>query len=311
MARPVHLAALAAAGLLAACEPAHLTALPPARGASAESVAPVAVHAPDPQMVDYFRRVEATLRSRGLLRTDGGTADAPFSTRDVVDIFMKVAFYSEYAERGGRLVASQTPGKLLRWETPVRMGVVVGDGVPVAQADRDRAAIVDVAARIGRVTRHPVSVVDGTGNFTVLILTEGERRRAGTQISGYLPDLTPATLSAIVDMPPSVYCLVVARDGSGGSAYSRAVAVIRAEHPDLLRLSCIHEELAQGMGLANDTPRARPSVFNDDEEFALLTPLDDILLRILYDRRLRPGMTEAEARSIVETIAAEITGGAS
>ena len=46
-----------------------------------------------------------------------------------------------------------------------------------------------------------------------------------------------------------------------------AVAIVRGEHPDLMRLSCIHEELAQGLGLANDSPYARPSVFNDDEEF--------------------------------------------
>ena len=49
----------------------------------------------------------------------------------------------------------------------------------------------------------------------------------------------------------------------------------------------------------------------DDEEFALLTPHDALLLRILYDRRLRPGMTPAEATPIVETIAAELMGGES
>ena len=112
-------------------------------------------------------------------------------------------------------------------------------------------------------------------------------------------------------MPASVYCLVVARDAGGSSAYVQAVAVIRGEHPDLMRLSCVHEELAQGLGLANDSPRARPSVFNDDEEFALLTRMDEMFLRILYDHRLRPGMTEAEARPIVEVIAAELMGGAS
>jgi hypothetical protein len=58
--------------------------------------------------------------------------------------------------------------------------------------------------------------------------------------------------------------------GNSG-AYTRAVAVVRAEHPDLLRQSCIHEEIAQGLGLPNDSPAARPSIFNDDEEFALLT----------------------------------------
>ena len=102
----------------------------------------------------------------------------------------------------------------------------------------------------------------------------------------------------------------MARDAPGGG-YVQAVAVVRAELPDALRLSCYHEELAQGLGLANDSPRARPSIFNDDEEFAWLTKMDEKLLRILYDPRLRPGMTEAEAGPLVETIAAELMGGPS
>jgi hypothetical protein len=85
--------------------------------------------------------------------------------------------------------------------------------------------------------------------------------------------------------------------------------VIRAENPDLLRLSCIHEELAQGLGLANDSPAARPSIFNDDDEFALLTTHDEQLLRMLYDSRLRAGMSAADAQPIVRTIAREIKGG--
>ena len=97
-------------------------------------------------------------------------------------------------------------------------------------------------------------------------------------------------------------------EGNSG-AYTRAFAVIRAEHPDLLRLSCLHEELTQGLGLPNDSPRARPSIFNDDEEFAFLTDHDEMLLRILYDPALRPGMTAVDARPIVETLARRMTGG--
>ena len=87
--------------------------------------------------------------------------------------------------------------------------------------------------------------------------------------------------------------------------------MVRAEHPDLLRLSCLHEEIAQGLGLANDSPRARPSIFNDDEEFALLTRQDELMLRMLYNPAFRPGMTEAEARPIAEALASELLGGES
>ena len=99
--------------------------------------------------------------------------------------------------------------------------------------------------------------------------------------------------------------------GSDANTYTAAVAVIRAENPGLLRLSCIHEELAQGLGLANDSPAARPSIFNDDDEYALLTRHDELLLRMLYDPRLRPGMSAAEAAPMVRQIATELVGGPS
>ena len=109
--------------------------------------------------------------------------------------------------------------------------------------------------------------------------------------------------------PRKVYCLVFA----GGPQrdplnYSRGVALIRAEQPDLMRESCIHEEIAQGLGLRNDSPKARPSIFNDDDEFARLTSHDEKLLQILYDRRLRVGMSAPEAKPIVERIAQEVMG---
>jgi hypothetical protein len=84
------------------------------------------------------------------------------------------------------------------------------------------------------------------------------------------------------------------------------VALVRAEHPERLRAACIHEELAQGMGLANDSPGARPSIFNDDEEFGLLTRHDELLLRMLYDERMRPGMMAEEAAPVAREIASEL-----
>ena len=70
--------------------------------------------------------------------------------------------------------------------------------------------------------------------------------------------------------------------------YTRAFAVIRAEHPDLMRLSCMHEEIAQGLGLPTTARRARPSIFNDDEEFALLTPIGRVDAAMLYDPPCAP-----------------------
>ncbi|MEO0764211.1 MAG: DUF2927 domain-containing protein, partial [Pseudomonadota bacterium] len=81
-----------------------------------------------------------------------------------------------------------------------------------------------------------------------------------------------------------------------------ALALIRAGLPPRLGRACVEEELAQAMGLPNDHPHVRPSVFNDDQEFALLTHHDEALLEILYDDRLHVGMTEAEAMELVPEI---------
>ncbi|MFT7253735.1 MAG: hypothetical protein ACI81Q_001152, partial [Paracoccaceae bacterium] len=54
---------------------------------------------------------------------------------------------------------------------------------------------------------------------------------------------------------------------------------------------------------------ARPSIFNDDEEFALLTTHDELLLRILYDPRLSPGMQPDQARPILRVIAQGLVAG--
>jgi hypothetical protein len=70
-----------------------------------------------------------------------------------------------------------------------------------------------------------------------------------------------------------------------------------------MRRSCIEEEMTQALGLANDDPNIRPSIFNDDEEFALLTRHDEILLKMLYDPRLTVGMTPERARPLLRAVA--------
>lgn len=257
----------------------------------------------------FYARVQANLRAQGLLRTDGGGSDAPFTSADLARNFERIALFEEFANVGGRLVAQQTESRLHRWEEPVKIQLEFGDRVPEAKRNRDRVSVATFAARISRATGTPVRMVRAGGNFHVFIVNEDDRRTLAPRLREIIPGITGAALDTVIDLPRSSYCLALAWDPDDSGGYERAVAIIRAEHPDLLRLSCIHEEIAQGMGLSNDSPLARPSVFNDDEEFALLTRHDELLLKILYDRRLRGGMTPAEAMPIVREIAVEVMGG--
>ena len=260
------------------------------------------------EAASYYAQVQRTLLSQGLLRSDPGS-DVPVTDRILAENFMRIALYDEYRRDTGGFVRQETESRLRRWEGPVRVGVRFGASVPLDRQATDRARIASYVARLSALTGHPMSLDDANPNFLIQIVSEDERVALGPKIRALLPNLTAGDVAGITAMPRSTYCLVYALSEGNSGAYTRAFAVIRAEHPDLLRLSCIHEELTQGLGLPNDSPRARPSIFNDDEEFALLTDQDELMLRILYSPELRPGMSAAEARPIVESLARRLTGG--
>ena len=307
------LAAVAVLGL-AGCQevllPPQVESPPaPPTAAATPDTAPPAQSERSLELERFYARVEANLLAQGLLRRDRRPDDAPVSAAALAQNFERIALFEEYANVGGRLVARQTESRLHRWEEPIRLRLDFGAQVDEAKVSRDRVAVTAYAARLSRITGVPIRLVRDQANFHVFIVTEDERRALGPDLRRIIPGISAAALDTVIDLPRSSYCLVFAWDPQSRGTYERAVAIIRAEHPDLLRLSCIHEEIAQGMGLSNDSPTARPSVFNDDEEFALLTGHDELLLRILYDDRLTAGMSAAEAMPIVRGIAAELAGG--
>ncbi|WP_371168376.1 DUF2927 domain-containing protein [Aliiroseovarius sp. 2305UL8-7] len=257
----------------------------------------------------YYASVQRSLLTQGLLRTDGGGADVPFSAAMLARNFERIAFFQEYSPSGGKLIARERASRLTRWEEPVRVSLRFGLSVPPSERTHDRSLLSQYLRRLARVTGHPISLTNGKGNFAVYVLNEDERKAFGPELQRIVPGISPVSQRAVINMPRDTYCLVFGRDPKDNGVFDQAVAIIRAEHPKLMRASCIHEEVAQGLGLSNDSPSARPSIFNDDEEFGLLTTHDENLLRMLYDERLRPGMIADEARPIVKQIAVELTGG--
>lgn len=248
----------------------------------------------------------------GLLRTDGGGADTPVTVSSLSQNFERIALFDEYTLSGGQFVAQETPSVLRRWSAPVRLQAHFGPSSSTVARSRDRAFLTTYARRLSRITGHSIATTNIDGNFHVLYLNRDEQLNAEDLLRELVPGIGPETVREITRLPRFTFCSVYAFSEVGAEAtYVTAIAVIRTEHPELLRRSCVHEEIAQGLGLPNDSPAARPSIFNDDEEFALLTDHDELLLRMLYDDRLPPGATAAEARPLIREIAEELLGGSS
>ena len=286
---------------LSACDPPQQTADPSSSPAGTDTPASAAIRA-------HYAKVQSALVSEGLLRTDTDPPDAPTTPRHLTENFLRIALFEEYADGQVTRHSTETPILLLRWQVPVRVALRFGRAVPAAQQSADRARVALYLKRLSKVTGHPISLSDAQPNFWVYIASVDDRAALGPELSAQIPGLTPGQMQSVTQMDAGTYCQVLTQSNSATSGYVRAAAVIPSEHPDLMRLACMHEELAQSLGLPNDSKGARPSIFNDDQEFALLTHHDELMLQILYDPALSPGMTGAEARPIVETLASAMLG---
>ncbi|MEX0280624.1 MAG: DUF2927 domain-containing protein [Arenibacterium sp.] len=304
------LCALVLAAALSACVIGGPGTLP------APATQPAAPETPRPQsaasaeLSRYYMIVQNDQLTRGLLRRDGGGPDTPFTSDQLARNFERIVFFEEYRRSGGATLAgNETAGRLARWDGPVRVASEFGDSVPAEMREKERRRVAAYASRLGRITSHPVRPARGSPNFHVLFAGEDDDAFVESRLREIIPTISDADVRFFSTLPRSFYCLVIAvASERSPHIYDRAVALIRTEQPSLMREACIHEELAQGLGLPNDSPEARPSIFNDDDEFALLTNHDEMLLKMLYDPRLKAGMTAEDARPITRIIARELMG---
>lgn len=98
-------------------------------------------------------------------------------------------------------------------------------------------------------------------------------------------------------------CIANIKTTKGGTIKAARVLIpVDRARSDAKLVSCIVEELTQIMGLLNDADSVYPSIFNDKSYNEFLTGLDYILLRVLYDKRVKVGITVDEVMPIVHAI---------
>ena len=256
----------------------------------------VPISAAQSASMERLSQFEQSQLSRGLMRTDGGGPDTPFDMHDILRHFQDIAFYDEYDATLGFSRISQA-SHLEKWTTPVRFNPVFGKSVDRNRVKLAKATVAKYVKKLSRITGHPMLVSARKPNFDVLFMGHDDRDQMDAFLASRGPQIGALAKQVVAMMPEDVHCMVMAFSNAEiRHGYTHAIAIIRAEHPPLMQRACIEEELAQGLGLANDSPYARPSIFNDDDEFATRTTMDAVMLQILYDPRLLPGMTLDQAR---------------
>lgn len=96
-------------------------------------------------------------------------------------------------------------------------------------------------------------------------------------------------------------CLV--RVVSDSRGIKRSAAVIVSDEGEFLFRRCLVEEVLQGLGPMNDDVKLSHSVFNDQSRHSRFTVFDQLILNMLYDKRVRPGMSAKQVDPILPIVA--------
>ena len=259
------------------------------------------------KLIKYYSRLEERKISLGLLRQDGGGTDTPFDVDDIIEAFEQVAFYNEYDISGDKLLPNSEAVMLAKWKSNINISVRFGNSVNKKQKDNDLLEVNELIGVLSQVTNHNIKISQQNINMYVVIANQKEIKDLISEIGLLQPEFDPQRIPIITQLPRDIHCMAMtSMNVQANSGISSSLVIIRNELPHIMRKACIHEEIAQSLGLTNDSHLARPSVFNDDDEFATLTKFDEILLQILYDHRLNSGISKREASQLVRQIANEI-----
>jgi hypothetical protein len=78
--------------------------------------------------------------------------------------------------------------------------------------------------------------------------------------------------------------------------------ILVADAGDFIFYDCAYEEILQALGPINDDSSVPWTMFNDDVQMGFFDVYDQFILNILYDPRIKPGMTHEEVQSLFPEI---------
>jgi Protein of unknown function (DUF2927) len=206
-----------------------------------------------------------------------------FSNDEIREGFFKIAF-------GAELQLDKPAGRVRKFDEPVRIFV------ETASADR-RGELARVVTDIRtRVNHLDIDVTSDrrAANFVVRLIPE---RKLKTTIRAlYGNDRAKQIQQAL-----SPECL----SGIGKDErfrIRRAEVILPVDAGDFTFYDCAYEELLQALGAINDDASVPWTMFNDEVQMGFFDVYDQYLLNILYDPRIRPGMTRDEVDAVLPDI---------
>jgi Protein of unknown function (DUF2927) len=207
-----------------------------------------------------------------------------FSNDEIKDGLFKTAFRAE-------LQFGRTEERIRKFDGAVRI-FVDNRGAPART--NDIAAIVQDIR--GRIAHLDLAITPDRRDANILVTLVPARDFAQTIRSRY-----GAAAAKAIQNSLHPECLSgIAKDES--YRIRRAEVILPADAEEFRFYDCAYEELLQSLGLINDDSSVPWTMFNDDVQMGFFDVYDQYLINILYDPRIRPGMTKAEVEALLPDI---------
>jgi Protein of unknown function (DUF2927) len=216
------------------------------------------------------------------------TEKKSFTDTEIVDGFLKTAFGAEY-HLAGRV------DRIRKYDAPVR---VFADGVNRADRKAQLAKIVaDIASRVQHLDIAMAETSDGA-NVVVKLVRDRDLYRT---ISTFYGSDRAREIRSNLDPQ----CLSGFRKNEKYEIEHSDV-ILTVDNGDFIFFDCAYEELLQSLGPINDTNSIPWTMFNDSVQMGFFDVYDQYILNILYDPRVKAGMTVQEVKAVLPQVLVDV-----
>lgn len=210
-----------------------------------------------------------------------------FTDAEIAEGFFKTAFGAEY-HLAGRV------DRIRKYSTPVR---VFADGKRQDRKAQLAKVVSDIAARIQHIDI-AMTEDDGQANVRVNLVRDHDlyptiRKFYGNERAREIKtSLDPQCLSGFRK--------------NDAFEIEHSDVILTVDVGDFVFLDCAYEELLQSLGPINDTSSVPWTMFNDDVSMGFFDVYDQYILNLLYDPRIKAGMTFAEVKAVLPDVLTDV-----
>lgn len=210
-----------------------------------------------------------------------------FTDGEIIEGFLKTAFGAEY-HLAGRV------DRIRKFDGPVRV---------FAESDRaDRKTqLARVVSDIAKRVQHlDIAMTDANeaANVRVKLVRDRDLYRTLTSFYG-------AEKAREIRTSLDPQCLSGFRKNDDFEIEHSDV-ILTVDNGDFVFLDCAYEELLQSLGPINDTASVPWTMFNDNVSMGYFDVYDQYILNLLYDPRIKAGMTVAEVKAVLPTVLKDV-----